>query len=93
MSKKDHAKKSLGQPNPNLKEQNAKYSFSVVLRDPTHFYKVVNWLNKNVGKGNSSWTMEGRPLYRMKNGETPNIRVYIFKDNFDESSALFLSLL
>jgi hypothetical protein len=93
MSKKDLAKKSSGQPNPNLKEQNAKHSFRIVLRDTDHFYKVVNWLNQNVGKGTGCWTMEGSPLSRIRNGESPNIRVYIFKDNFDGSSALYLSLL
>ena len=89
MSKKDQDKKT----NPNLKEQNAKYSCRVVLRDRDHFYKVTNWLNQNVGKGSSYWTMEGSPLSRISKGETPDIKVYIFKDNFDESSALFLSLL
>jgi hypothetical protein len=77
----------------NLKEQNAAHSFRVVVRDRDHFYKIVNWLNENVGKGSKNWTMEGRPLKVLKQGKVPQPMVYIFKDDFDESSALYLSLL
>jgi hypothetical protein len=32
------------------------------IRDRDHFYKVVNWCNKNIGKGSQYWTVEGRVL-------------------------------
>jgi len=80
-------------PPVNLKEQTAKYSFRVTIRDPSHFYKIVNWLNAHVGKGTEKWTMEGHALRVLKEGKTVSRKIYIYIDNFDESSALYLSLL
>lgn len=77
----------------NLSEKNAAHSFRVLIRDKDHFYKIVNWLNANVGKGRDKWTMEGRPLKAIKVGKTVNPKIYIFKQDFDTSSALYLSLL
>lgn len=77
----------------NLKEQNAAHTFRVTIRDREHFYKIVNWLNTNVGKGESMWTMEGRVLKTLKQGKTVSPKIYIFKKDFDESSSLYLSLL
>lgn len=77
----------------NLKEQTAKYSFRVTIRDKTHFYKIVNWLNSAIGKGTDKWTMEGRALKLLKEGKSVSRRIYVYIDNFDESSALYLSLL
>ena len=76
----------------NLKEQNAAHTFRVVIRDRKHFYKLVNWLNENVGKGTDKWTMEGRVLKRLKGG-TVNPNIYIFRQDFDPASALYLSLI
>ena len=77
----------------NLKEKNAAHTFRVTIRDRDHFYKLVNWLNTNVGKGQDKWTMEGRPLKTLKNGKTVSPKVYIFREDFDPSSSLYLSLL
>lgn len=79
--------------NVNLKEQNAAHSFRLTIRDTVHFYKIVDWLNKNVGKGSNFWTMEGRVLRHLKRGETVSPKIYIFKPDFDANSALYLSLL
>lgn len=76
----------------NLKEQNAAHTFRLVVRDREHFYKLVNWLNENVGKGADKWTMEGRVLKRLKAG-TVSPNVYIFRQDFDPASALYLSLI
>jgi len=76
----------------NLKEQNASHTFRVVIRDREHFYKLVKWLNENVGKGADKWTMEGRVLKRLKTG-TVNPNIYIFPQDFDPASALYLSLI
>ena len=78
---------------PNLKEQNASHTFQVTIRDREHFYKIVNWLNKNVGKGEDKWTMEGRPLKTLKLGKTVSPKVYIFEEAFDKESSLYLTLL
>lgn len=77
----------------NLKEQNAAHTFRVTVRDRDHFYKIVNWLNANVGKGKDKWTMEGRVLKSVKAGKPVSPKVYIFKEEFDPASSLYLSLL
>ena len=77
----------------NLKEQNAAHTFRVTIRDRDHFYKLVNWLNTNVGKGKDKWTMEGRALKTIKAGKTVSPKIYIFREDFDPASSLYLSLL
>lgn len=77
----------------NLKEQNAAHTFRITIRDRDHFYKIVNWLNANVGKGEDQWTMEGRVLKLLKLGKPVNKAVYVFRQEFDPQSALYLSLL
>ena len=77
----------------NLKEQNAVHTFRVVIRDREHFYRLVKWLNDNVGKGQDKWTMEGRVLKTIKQGKTVNPKIYIFRPDFDAASALYLSLI
>lgn len=77
----------------NLKEQNAAHTFRVTIRDRDHFYKLVKWLNENVGKGATNWTMEGRVLKTLKQGKAVSPKVYIFKEEFDPASSLYLSLL
>lgn len=81
------------QPSENLKEQKATHSFKLVVRDREHFYKIVNWLNVNIGRGKHRWTMEGKVLKAIKSGKTINPKVYIFDEKFDIESAVFLSLL
>jgi hypothetical protein len=77
----------------NLKEQNASHTFRVTIRDREHFYKLVNWLNENVGKGEDKWTMQGRVLKTLKTGKSVNPVIYIFREDFDPASSLYLSLL
>jgi len=77
----------------NLKEQNAVHTFRVVIRDREHFYRLVKWLNDNVGKGQDKWTMEGRVLKTIKQNKTVNPKIYIFRQDFDPASALYLSLI
>ena len=76
-----------------LKEQKAAHTFRVTIRDREHFYKLINWLNTNVGKGEDKWTMEGRVLKTLNTGKTVSPKIYIFREDFDESSSLYLSLL
>lgn len=85
--------KTPKEPPVNLKEKNAAHTFRVVIRDRDHFYKLVSWLNDNVGKGKENWTMEGRVLKNLKAGKPVSPAVYIFKPEFDPSSSLYLSLL
>jgi len=86
------SKQTSNTPPVNLKEQNAVYTFRIVIRDRDHFYQVVTWLNNNVGKGMDKWTMEGRVLKILKLGQSANPKIYIFKPDFDPESALYLSL-
>jgi hypothetical protein len=84
---------TLKQTLPNLKEEQAKFSFRVSIRNTEHFYKIVNWLNKNVGKGRDNWTMEGRVLRILKSGRPASPKIYIFTENYDPQTSLYLSLL
>lgn len=77
----------------NLKEKNANHIFRVTIRDQSHFYRLIKWLNENVGKGADKWTMEGRVLKSLRQGKPVSPKVYIFKEDFDESNASYLSLL
>jgi hypothetical protein len=77
----------------NLKEKRAAFSFRITIRDRDHFYKIIHWLNKNVGKGEEKWTMEGRILKSIKSGKPVSPMIYIFKEDFEEDSSLYLSLL
>jgi hypothetical protein len=77
----------------NMKELKAIHTFRVTIRDLNHFYKIVKWLNDNVGKGTENWTMEGRVRKYLKEGKSVNRKVYIYKDDFDPTSALYLSLI
>jgi len=77
----------------NLKEQDAAHTFKVTIRDREHFYKIINWLNTNVGKGKDRWTSEGRILKHLKSGKPITRSIYIFRQDFDPQSALYLNLL
>ena len=77
----------------NLKEKNAVHDFRITIRDRDHFYRLVNWLNENVGKGEDKWTMEGRVLRVLKQGKSVSPKIYIFREDFDATSSLYLSLL
>jgi len=77
----------------NLKEKNAAHTFRLTIRDREHFYKIVNWLNANVGKGKDKWTTEGRVLKALKAGKPVSPKIYIFREDFDPASSLYLSLL
>lgn len=68
-------------------------SFSVTFRDKLHFAKVVKWLNNNVGHGKTNWTITGKVLSKMRNGQQVTRTVVVFNKEFDESSALYLSLI
>jgi hypothetical protein len=77
----------------NLKEQNAAHTFRVTIRDCEHFYKLVNWLNTNVGKGEDKWTIEGRVLKHLKQGKSLSPKIYIFRQDFDTTAAMYLNLI
>jgi len=81
------------EPPVNLKEQNAAHTFRVTIRDRDHFYRLVKWLNENVGKGTDYWTMEGRILKTLKQGKSVNPKIYVFREDFDPAGSLYLSLL
>lgn len=82
-------------PTVNLKEQNATHTFTINFRDTEHFYKVINWLNANVGKGKDKWTIEGRVKRLLVNNRGLAVakKVYIFTKDFDPQSSLYLNLL
>jgi hypothetical protein len=77
----------------NLKEQNARHTFTLTFRDLPHFYRVINWMNSQVGKGEDKWTVKGRVKKVLVQQKTVTTKVYVFIDGFDPSNALFLSLI
>jgi hypothetical protein len=75
------------------KKDNHLYTFSITFRDTEHFYRVVAWLNHNIGHGKQNWTMDGRVLRKIKRrGECTTV-VVIKSKNFNDSDALYLSLI
>lgn len=77
----------------NLKEMYATYTFTILFRDMEHFKRIISYLNKTVGRGKESWTMEGRIQRHLRRGISIKRKVFIFKKDFDESIALYLTLL
>jgi hypothetical protein len=85
---------AISKPVPeNKKEKNALVNFRVTIRDREHFYRIVNWLNTNVGKGVDKWTMEGRALKSLKAGKTVSRMIYIYREGVDEAASVYLTLL
>lgn len=77
----------------NLKELCATYTFSILFRDMEHFKRVISYLNKMVGRGTESWTIEGKIQRHLRRGISIKRKIYIFKKDFDESIAIYLTLL
>lgn len=67
--------------------------FKIEFRDRIHFYKVIKWLNMNVGHGAKCWTMHGRVLKYLREGDSRLVTVIVFEEGFAEENALFLSLI
>lgn len=82
-----------GHAQANLKELNAVHKGQLIIRDREHFYKIVKWLNDNVGKGEDKWTMGGRVLKSLKAGNTVNTFVYIFVADEHPSPLVYLACL
>jgi hypothetical protein len=74
-------------------EELALYSFTLTIRDRTHFYKITEWMNSNIGISEKNWAMAGRPLKQIKKGLSPTIRVYIMNNKADENDLSYLKLL
>ena len=47
----------------------------IIVRDRDHFYALVHWFNKNVGKGKQFWTVKPSPTY--DNGHERKILKYV----------------
>ena len=72
-----------------------KVEFKVTFRNVEHFYKVVTWLNKNVGRGKDNWTIPGRVKRSLERNRKPVIKnIHVFKEGFDaQETAMYLNLL
>lgn len=79
-------------PLVNLKEQNACHTFTVKVRDTAHFYRIVQWMNTNVGKGKEFWTTRGKVRRFLSEGKPHDTTIYVFVPTFETESALFLNL-
>ena len=76
-----------------MTEKELACSFSVTFRDKAHFDRVVKWLNNNVGPGKDNWTLEGKVLTHLRKRKQISRKVKIFNKEFDETSAVYLSLI
>lgn len=77
----------------NTANPNKYVTFSVTFRDEPHFYRVVKWMNANVGYGSKSWTIKGSVKKKLKKGAPVKKDIYVFSESFDaEESSLFLNL-
>ncbi len=88
MQKDQNRKGELGLPNDKL-------SFKITIRDIAHFYKIILWLNRDVGEGKKNWTMGSRVLKYLRNNETVTTNIYIFNTSceFDDDSITYLTLI
>lgn len=72
------------------------HRFKMTFRDTDHFYKVVSWLNINVGRATANkkyWTISSKVLKELKRGEPVTVTVQVFKEDFDvDETSLFLNL-
>ena len=68
-------------------------AFNLEFRDKEHFNSIIKYMNANVGSGKESWTIEGRVLKFLKRNKTVTRRVVIYKGDFDDSIALYLTLI
>jgi hypothetical protein len=76
-----------------IKENTDLLKVNISFRDTAHFYKVVKWLNTNVGHGKEHWTIDGRVLRLLKRSGNVNRAVIIRSTAFNPDDALYLSLL
>ena len=60
--------------------ERAVHSFGMLFQSTSQFYKVVNFLNKNVGYGRENWTTSDQPKKKIKRDGNANVRIYIFKE-------------
>ena len=71
-------------------------SMKISFRDKEHFYKIVHWLNGNVGKGKNNWTIHGKVLKHLRHSGSKVIarNVIIHKDGIDlDETQLYLTLI
>ena len=78
---------------PTEEQKDNSVEFKIEFRDVVHFYKVITWLNKNVGHGAKRWTMDGRVLKYLKDGQPKLVNLRVFDKEFEEENALFLCLI
>ena len=43
----------------------------IIIRDRDHFYKIVSWCIRNIGKGKRYWTIDGRRVLRLVDPTNP----------------------
>ena len=75
------------QPEPELK-------FEFIIRDPEHFYRVVYWMNSNVGKTKASWKMTAKTLKYLRLERKPKkVCIRIFEEGHVEEELKVLLVL
>lgn len=76
-----------------MKALNSKHQFRVPIRDREHFFRIINWMNSNVGKGREFWSIEGKVMKHLDRNKTVVKTIYVYVDDFDETISTYLNLL
>ena len=82
----------MQKPEIEMKDNN-EISGNITFRDTAHFYSVVHWLNGNFGSGGKNWTIKGKVLKHLRNGEQPTKKICILHKDADPSVISYLAML
>lgn len=85
--------KKISHPPIDRNAQLASHSSDITISGLSQFYRIVNWLNKNVGQGSKYWTMNGRPMRQIKRNGVVTVTIYVFDQSFDPSNFILLNLI
>jgi len=66
----------------------ARNTVSVTFRDRSQFYRIIKWLNSNIGHGKDNWSMTSGILKKITRGTTVNATISIYNERYDSEAFL-----
>lgn len=57
------------------------------------FYRLVKYLNESFGHGAKNWTIHGRILRHLRNGNVAYGKLYIFSDKCTDNMLVYIRLI
>ena len=70
-----------------------KFQLKIAIRDRDHFYNIVRYLNKHVGKGKDNWNMTNGVLKKLNNYGHADAQIRVYKDGFCKNEIKMFLLL